>query len=90
MQRRFTDDTIALIQKSGENYTMRSLIIYTLHPILLGDQIEKNEMGGALQRMGERRGLYRDLLGKPEGKRPLGRTRRRWEDNIKMELQEVG
>ena len=33
---------------------------------------------------------YRDLVGKPEGKRPLGKSRRRWEDNIKMDLQEVG
>jgi len=40
--------------------------------------------------MGERRGVYRVLLGKPEGKRPLGRTRHRWEDNIKMDPQEVG
>jgi len=40
--------------------------------------------------MGERRPLYRVLVGKPEGKRPLGRSRRRWEDNIKMDLQEVG
>ena len=39
--------------------------------------------------MGERRDVYRGLLGKPEGKRPLGRPRRRWEDNIKMDLQEV-
>jgi len=39
--------------------------------------------------MGERRGVYRDLVGKPEGKRPIGRPRRRWEDNIKMDLQEV-
>jgi hypothetical protein len=38
--------------------------------------------------MGERRGLYRVLVGKPEGKRPVGRPRRRWEDNIKMDLQE--
>jgi hypothetical protein len=36
------------------------------------------------------RGVHRDLVGKPEGKRPLGRPRRRWEDNIKMDLQEVG
>ena len=36
------------------------------------------------------RGVYRVLVGKPEGKRPLGRPRRRWEDNIKMDLQEVG
>jgi len=40
--------------------------------------------------MGERRVLYRVLVGKPEGKRVLGRLRRRWEDNIKMEFQEVG
>jgi hypothetical protein len=39
---------------------------------------------------GERRGVYRVLVGKPEGKIPLGRPRRRWEDNIKMDLQEVG
>jgi hypothetical protein len=39
--------------------------------------------------MGESRGVYRVLLGKPEGKRPLGRPRCRWEDNINMDLQEV-
>jgi len=41
-------------------------------------------------RMGERRCVYRVLVGKPQGKRPLGRPRHRWEDNIKMDLQEVG
>jgi hypothetical protein len=40
--------------------------------------------------MGEERGVHRVLVGKPEGKRPLGRPRRRWEDNIKMDVQEVG
>jgi hypothetical protein len=40
--------------------------------------------------MGERRGVYRVLVGKPEGKSPLARPRFRWEDNIKMDLQEVG
>jgi len=40
-------------------------------------------------RMGEGRGVHRVLVGKPEGKRPMGRPRRRWEDNIKMDLQEV-
>jgi hypothetical protein len=39
--------------------------------------------------MGEGRDMYRVLVGKPEGKRPLGRPRRRWEDNIKMDLQEM-
>jgi len=46
---------------------------------------------GHVARMGERRSVYRVLVGKPEGKRPLGRPRNRWEDdNIKMDLQEVG
>jgi len=45
---------------------------------------------GHVARMGEKRGVYRVLVGKPEGKRPLGRPRHRWEDNIKMDLQEVG
>jgi len=40
--------------------------------------------------MGDRRGVFRVLVGKPEGKRPLGRPRRSWEDNIKMVLEEVG
>jgi hypothetical protein len=41
-------------------------------------------------RLGEKRGAYRILVGRPEGRQPLGRPRRRWEDNIKMDLQEVG
>ena len=41
-------------------------------------------------RMGEDRGVQRMLVGKPEGKGPLGRPRRKWKDNIKMDLQEVG
>jgi len=45
---------------------------------------------GHVARMGQERGVYRVLVEKPEGKRPLGRPRRRWEDNIKTDLQEVG
>jgi len=45
---------------------------------------------GLVAHMGERKGIKRVVVGKPEGKRPLGRPRRRWEDNIKMDLQEVG
>ena len=45
---------------------------------------------GHVAHMGERRGVYRVLVGKPEGTRPSGRPRRRWEDNIKMKLKEVG
>jgi len=47
-------------------------------------------MGGACSTYGESRVLCRDLVGKPEGKRPLGKLRLRWEDNIKMNLKEVG
>ena len=54
--------------------------------------IKSRRMGwaGHVARMGEERGVYRVLVGKPEGKRPLGRPRRRWVDNIRMDLQEVG
>jgi hypothetical protein len=45
---------------------------------------------GHVARKGERRGAYKALVVKPEGRRPLGRPRRRWEDNIKMDLREVG
>jgi hypothetical protein len=47
-------------------------------------------MGGACGAYGEKSGVHRVLVGKPEGKRPLGRPRRRWEDSIKLDLQEVG
>jgi len=47
-------------------------------------------MGGACSKCGERKSVYRVLMGKTEGKGPIGRPRRRWEDNIKMDLQEVG
>jgi len=54
--------------------------------------IKSRRMRGAghVARMGEESGVYRVLLGKPEGKRPLGRPRCRWVDNIRMDLQEVG
>jgi hypothetical protein len=54
------------------------------------DEIENNEMDVACSTYGELRGVYRVLVVKPEGKRLLGRPRRRWEDNISIDLQEVG
>jgi hypothetical protein len=47
-------------------------------------------MGGACSIYGVRRGVYRVLVGKPEGMRPLGRLRRGWKDNVKMDLHAVG
>jgi hypothetical protein len=54
-----------------------------------GDKIEKNKIGGGNSVCGEERGVYRVLVGKPEGKRLLERPRRRWKDNIKMDLQKM-
>ena len=65
-------------------------MICTAQSVLFGDHIEKNEMGGTFSTRGERRVVYRALVGKPEGKRSLGRSRRVREDNIKVDLQEVG
>jgi hypothetical protein len=56
----------------------------------LVDQIENNEVGGACSTYGEGRNVYRVLVGKLKGKRPLGRCRHRWEDNVKIDLQELG
>jgi hypothetical protein len=50
----------------------------------------KVRLAGYVARIGVRRGMYRVLVGKPEGKRPKGRTTCKWEDNIEMDLQEVG
>ena len=52
-------------------------------------KLRRIRWAGHVARMGERRGVYRVLVGKPEGKRPLGRPRRRWEDNIRLDLQGV-
>jgi hypothetical protein len=67
---------------------MRRLIIFTQY--CAGDKIEKNEMEGACSKDKEKRGVCKILVRKPEGKRPLGRPKRRWEVNIRMDLQEVG
>jgi hypothetical protein len=66
---------------------MRSFI-FCIHPqYFLADKIKENDVGGYVARMGEDRKVYRVLVGKPEGKRPLGRQRRRWEDGITMDLR---
>jgi hypothetical protein len=52
-------------------------------------QLRRMRWAGHVARMGERRSVYRVLVGRPEDKRPLGRPRRRWDDNIKMDLREI-
>ena len=53
-------------------------------------KLRRMRLTGHVARMGEKRGVYRVLVRKPEGKRQLGKPRRRWEENIKLNLQEVG
>ena len=64
--------------------------LYSLPNILRVVKSRRMRCTGHVASMGEGRGMYRVLVRKPEGKRPLGRLRPRWEDNIKMGLQEVG
>ena len=63
--------------------------LYSSPNILRVIKSRRMRWAGHVARMGEERGVYRFLVGKPEGKRPLGRPRRRWVDNIRMDLQEV-
>jgi len=64
--------------------------LYSLPNILRVVKSRRMRWAGHVARMGEDRGVHRVLVGKPEGKRPFGRPRRRWGDNIKMDLREVG
>jgi len=64
--------------------------LYSLPNIVRANKSRRMRWAGLVARMGKRRSVYRILVGKPEGKIPLGRYRRRWADNIKMDLQEEG
>jgi hypothetical protein len=64
--------------------------LYSLPNIVRVVKSRRMRWAGHVARMGEERGVHRVLVGKPEGKRPLERPRLRWEDNIKMDVQEVG
>ena len=64
--------------------------LYSLPNIVPVGKSRRMRWAGHVARMGEGRGVHRVLVGKPEGKRPMGRPRRSWENNIKMDLQEVG
>jgi len=64
--------------------------VYSLLNIVRVVKSRRMRWAGHVARMGEGRGVHRVLVGKPEGRIPLGRPRRRWEDNIKTDVQEVG
>jgi hypothetical protein len=74
----------------GENCKMMNFTACILHRILLGYNSRRIRGAGHVASMGEGRGVYRVLVGRPEGKRPLERPRRKWEDNIKLDLREIG
>jgi hypothetical protein len=76
--------------KREEDGSWRKLHIDELHSLYSSPNIVRVIKSRHVARMGERRGVYRVLVGRPEGKRPLGRPRRMWEDNIKMDLREMG
>ena len=81
------DEVIEELRKL-HNEELRDL--YSLPNIVRVVKSRRMRWAGHVARMGEGRGVHRVLVEKPEGKRPLGRPRRRWEDNIKMDLREVG
>jgi hypothetical protein len=64
--------------------------LYSVRNIVRVIKSRRLRWAGHVARMGEGRGVYSVLVGKPKGTRPLGRPRHRWEDNVKMDLQEVG
>jgi hypothetical protein len=78
---------------TGEWRRLQNKEIYALYSspnIIRVIKSRRLRWAGRVARMGDRRGAYRALVGKPEGRRQLGKPRRRWEDNIKMDLREVG
>jgi hypothetical protein len=64
--------------------------LYSPSNIIWQIKVRRMRWAGHVARMGEGRNVYRVLVGKPEGKRPVGRRRRRWEDGIKMDLRKIG
>jgi hypothetical protein len=80
-------------EMTGESRRLHNEELYALYSSPNIIRVIKSRFmrwAGHVARMGDRRGAYSVLVGKPEGRRPLGRPRYRWKDNIKMYLQEVG
>ena len=74
----------------GQTFNQIDHILYSSPNIVRVIKSRRMRWAGHVARMEEGRGVYKVLVGKPEGKRPLGRARRRWQDNINMDLEEVG
>jgi hypothetical protein len=75
------------VEKTTQQGALCSVLLTTFYP---GNKFKNNEITQACSTRGERRGAYRVLVGNPEETRQLWTPRRRWEDNIKMNLREVG
>jgi len=84
-----TQNNISCLQATSRHFTGLN-DLYSLPNIVRVVKSRRMRWAGHVARTGEDRGVHRVLVGKPEGKRPLGRPRCRWEANIKMDLQEVG
>jgi hypothetical protein len=78
-----------LITDSTEDHNEELNDLYCSPNVVRVIKSRRIRWAGHVARMGEMRGVYTILVGRPEGKRPLGRLRLRWEDNIRMDLQEV-
>ncbi|KAJ4446782.1 hypothetical protein ANN_13480 [Periplaneta americana] len=78
------------LHENGKLHNAELHALYTSPDIIRNIKSRRLRWAEHVARMGESRNVYRVLVGRPEGKRPLGRPRRRWEDNIKMDLREVG
>jgi hypothetical protein len=84
---------IPIREEDGSWRKLHNDELHSLHPspnIVRVIKSRRMRWVGHVARMGEGRGVYRVLVGRPGGKRPLGRPRRRWDDNIKMDLREIG
>ena len=83
-------ESVSVVGGDGNGWNEELNDLYCSPNVVRGIKWRRMRWAGHVARVGDERGVYRFLVGKPEGKRPLGRPRRRWVDNIRTDLQEVG
>jgi hypothetical protein len=88
VQRRIFGHKMVEVRENCGSGTMGNFIICT-HPQISLGKSRRMRWAGHVARMGEERKVYKVLVGKPEGRRPLVRPRRRWEDKVRMDLREI-